>query len=124
MSTRDQTQKVVVDWGVRCFGQAHMDDRVIRAARFLEEAVELAQACGLAKDHALRALEHVYSRPAGEVEQEIGGVSVTLLALCGAFGLSADDCETKEIARCLSLPPEKFAERNRAKIEQVDRVPE
>lgn len=117
---REQRQQVVVEWGARCFGVEHMADKIVRAARFFEEAAELVQAVGLSRDHALRAFDHVYGRSAGEPWQEAGGVGVTLMALCNALGLSADDCEVKEIARCLSKSPESFAARNVAKIEQVD----
>lgn len=120
---RDERQKVVVEWGTRCFGADHMQDRIVRAARFIEEAAELAQAVGLTKEHAIRAIDHVYSRDPGQPWQEAGGSAVTLMALCDAIGLSADDCERREIARCLSKQPEHFAARNRAKIEQVDKAP-
>lgn len=117
---RDRRQTVVVEWGARCFGADHMADKTVRAARFFEEAAELVQAVGLPRDHAMRAFDHVYGRAPGNIEQEAGGVGVTLMALCNAVGLSADGCENKEIARCLSKSPETFAERNKAKIEQVD----
>lgn len=122
MSERDEIQRVVVQWGTRCFGVDHMADKIVRAARFLEEAVELAQAVGLPKDHAQRALDYVYSRPAGDPAQELGGVSNTQYALAGALGLSVAECEAKEIARCLSKSPEHFAQRNRDKIEKIDAV--
>lgn len=118
--SRDARQRVVVEWGSRCFGADHMLDVKVRAARFLEEAAELAQAVGLPKDHAQRALDHVYSRPAGDPKQEAGGAGLTLLALCDAIGLSADGAEQTEVARCLSKPPEHFAARNKNKIEVVD----
>lgn len=121
MAERDNRQAVVVEWGIRCFGKEHMDDRIVRAARFFEEAAELVQAVGLTREHALRAFNHVYERAPGSVDQEAGGVGVTLLALCDVLGLSADTCEIREINRCLSKPTESFAARNRAKVEQVDK---
>lgn len=117
---REARQRTVVEWGRRCFGKAHMADRIIRAARFFEEAAELVQAVGLDRQHALRAFDHVYSRTPGNVFQEAGGVSVTLMALCDVLGLSADKCEADEIVRCLSKAPEYFAERNKNKIAVVD----
>lgn len=117
---RDRRQAVVVDWGARCFGPDHMADKIVRAARFFEEAAELVQAVGLSREHAMRAFDHVYGRDPGDLWQEAGGVGVTLMALCNAIGLSADGCEVREINRCLSKTPESFAARNRAKIEQVD----
>ena len=99
-----------------------MRDKIVRAARFIEEAAELVQAVGLPKDHVLRALDYVYSRPAGEPAQEMGGVSNTQYALAGALGLSVAVCEDKEIARCLAKDPAHFAQRNKNKVEVIDRA--
>jgi hypothetical protein len=123
MTERDDTQRVVIEWGERCFGVDHMRDKIVRAARFFEEAAELAQAVGLPKEHAQRALDYVYSRPAGDPAQELGGVSNTQYALAGALGLSVAECQAKEIARCLAKTPEHFAQRNREKIEKIDASP-
>ena len=117
---RAERQTLVHEWGARAFGRDHMNDPVVRAVRFLEEACELSQAAGLPEGHALRVLAHVYARPAGDRGQEIGGVGVTLLALCTALGYNADLCERDEIARVVSLPPEHWAQRNRAKRQLID----
>lgn len=117
---RDRVQRTVIEWGTRCFGAEHMHDKIVRAARFLEEAVELAQAVGLPKDHAARVLNYVYSRPPGDPAQEMGGVSNTQYALAGALSLSVAECEEREIARCLSKSPEHFAQRNIDKINKID----
>lgn len=119
-SERDERQMVVFDWGRCAFGEAQMADKIVRAARMIEEAAELAQACDLPKDYAQRALDHIYSRPAGDPKQEAGGVGVTLMALCQTLGLSADECERVEVARCLSKPIEHFAARNQVKVSAVD----
>lgn len=116
----EDRQRVVIEWGKRCFGLGRMMDKIVRAARFFEEAAELVQAAGLPRDHALRAFNHVYSRPAGDMAQEVGGVANTLMALCGALGLSFDDCQRAEIERCLSKDPAHFAKRNEAKLREVD----
>lgn len=119
-TSRDERQAIVVDWGRRAFGPDHMADMIVRAARFFEEAAELVQAIGLPPEHAMRAFNHVYGREPGKISQEVGGVGVTLMALCDAVGLSTDDCEVAEINRCLSKSPEHFAARNRQKVELVD----
>lgn len=113
-------QQTVIEWGERCFGADHMQDKIVRAARFFEEAAELVQSIGLPRDHALRAFYHVYSRCAGDPAQEAGGVANTLMALCGALDLSFDECQQAEIARCLAKDPKHFAERNEAKLREVD----
>jgi len=120
MAELDDMQKTVVQWGFECFGSAHMLDPVARSARFLEEAAELTQAAGPPLDHALRVLFHVYQRPVGKIDQEVGGSMNTLVVLADTLGLSAHECMTKEIARCLALSPEHFAKRNREKEQKVD----
>ncbi len=116
-------QSVVIEWGERCFGVEHMQDKIVRAARFFEEAAEMVQAVGLPRDHAKRAFDHVYSRPAGDPAQEAGGSANTLMALCGAIGLSLDECQRAEIERCLAKDPSHFAARNEAKLREVDASP-
>jgi hypothetical protein len=116
----DDRQRVVIEWGERCFGADHMQDKIVRSARFFEEAAELVQAVGLSRDHAMRAFNHVYSREPGEPMQEVGGVANTLMALCGTLGLSFDVCQIAEIERCLAKDPSHFAKRNEAKLREVD----
>lgn len=45
------------------------------------------------------------------------------MALCQTLGLSADECERVEVARCLSKPIEHFAVRNQVKVSAVDTSP-
>jgi len=66
------------DWMRRCFVRPGSLSVEQRAFRFLEESLELAQACGTTRDEALQLVEYVYARPVGEVKQEIGGVMVTI----------------------------------------------
>jgi hypothetical protein len=70
-----------------------------RSHRFLEEAIELAQASGCTKEDARLLVEYVFDRPKGTQEQEVGGVMVTLAALCSALKLKMDDAGDKELAR-------------------------
>lgn len=66
---------------------------------------------------AHKLVDFVFSRPVGLLEREIGGVSITLLALAAAAGVSADKCEREEFVRILSKPVDYFTERNKAKNE-------
>ncbi len=115
ISTKALTQ-IAVEWGQRCFGVEHMRNRGIRALRFAEEAIELAQACGVSEDKAAELVRVVYSRPAGKVDQEVGGSMVTLAVLCHTLGIDLEDAFQIEVRRCLSKDPAHFAERNREKL--------
>ena len=75
-------QQQVQPWLLACFGEMIAGDREERNHRFLEEALELVQACGCTASEAHQLVDYVYGRPIGELHQEIGGVMVTLAALC------------------------------------------
>lgn len=74
-----------------------------RARRFVEEAIELAQAVGLEGTEVQRILDRAYSRPAGEPLQELGGSMVSLAALAEAVHLDAEQAGEIELRR-ISAP--------------------
>lgn len=112
---RDDRQQRVHTWAKAAFGVAHATSLPQRGLRLLEEAVELFQAAGGDQDMAHKLVSFVFSRPAGTIEQELGGVGVAVLALAAAFDVSADDMEQREVDRVLSKPLEFFAARNAEK---------
>lgn len=93
-------QKRVASWAIACFGVERAEDSRERNFRFIEEALELVQANGCTKEEAQRILEYVYNRPPGELYQEVGGVAVTLAALCAAARVDLQINAEREIARC------------------------
>lgn len=115
MSNRQFLQRLVGEWCERCFGEEVASDPKERARRVLEEAIELAQAEGIAASFVQSLTDHVYSRPPGNPAQEAGGVSVCLLAYCRAKYWNADDVEENELARILDKPPQEFEARQRVK---------
>lgn len=92
-------QRAVVPWLLACFGAKISSDRSERNHRFLEEAVELVQATGCTRSEAHQLVDYVFDRPTGEPAQEVGGVMVTLAALCFANTLDMHDCGDAELAR-------------------------
>lgn len=97
----------VAEWVNTRIGPEHMHPRE-RAMRLLEEAVELAQAEGIAYDQVDRQVAHVYSRPAGEPAQEAAGVAVCLLGWCAATGNRLNDLALAEIERIEAKPIEQI----------------
>lgn len=81
-------QDRVGDWMQECFGPTISADKVERNDRFIEEALELTQASGYSKERAHALVDYVFDRPQGEINQEVGGVMVTLAAHCLAHGIS------------------------------------
>ena len=89
----------VGEWTVACFGDEIAHDKVERIHRFVEEALELAQSVGCDKETILQLVDYVYNRPIGEMEQEIGGVVVTLGALCFAYDIDMENLGQRELDR-------------------------
>lgn len=75
-------QARVQPWLIECFGEEIALNREERNHRFLEEALELVQACDTTADEAHALVDYVFGRPVGEPSQEVGGVMLTLAALC------------------------------------------
>jgi hypothetical protein len=92
-------QERVQPWMTACFGSEISADRVERNDRFTEESLELGQACGMTRDRVLMLVDYVYGRPVGEPAQEVGGVMVTLAALCLAHGMDMHEAAEVELAR-------------------------
>lgn len=111
---RDHHQVTIIDWAINNFGKETLEIKE-RISRFIEESVELAQSEDFPIQNIYRIAEYVYSKPKGEIYQEVGGVGVTLLAYCQAKHLSAEACEKAEIARILSKTKEHFVERQNIK---------
>ncbi len=112
--TRDRRQKVITEWIQSTFGEAALSENE-RTLRFLEESLELVQAAGLPIEKARELLEYVYSRPAGVIGQEVGGVGISLLAFCEKFGISAEEEEDLEVERVTTFEADYFRKRQDAK---------
>ena len=97
----------VAEWIRTRIGADHIAPRE-RAMRLLEEAFELAQAEGITGQQAIRQIEHVYARPAGNPEQEAGGVAVCLLGWCAAHGTTFREVALREIERIEAKPIEEI----------------
>ncbi len=92
-------QARVEPWLQACFGPLIAGDTEERNHRFLEEALELVQACGCTQSAAHELVDYVFLRPVGEKRQEVGGAMLTLAALCLAQGLDMQACGDEELAR-------------------------
>ena len=81
-------QTEVAQWMLKCFTAEIAADKTERNHRFLEEALELVQSIGCTSSEAHQLVDYVYGRDVGEPSQEVGGVMVTLAALCLANNMS------------------------------------
>jgi len=101
----ERWQRRVDAWVLECFGDTIRRDRLERADRFAEEALELCQTIPeFTADRAHALVDYVFSRATGEREQEVGGVMVTLAALCNTCGaVDIGACADRELSR-ITLP--------------------
>lgn len=87
-------------WLIACVGLEDANSKQLRNWRFLEEALELVQACGSTKEEALSLIDYVYDRPVGDKFQEVGGVMTTLHALGNAQEIDVEEAGETELDRC------------------------
>ena len=108
-------QIVVEAWIRRTFGDKVMDNPKERALRLAEESLEVLQTSEAGCEEAHALVDMVYDKEPGVLLQEVGGVTVTLLALCAHHGLRLDDVAGTEIARMQSIARDEFQRRQEAK---------
>jgi NTP pyrophosphatase (non-canonical NTP hydrolase) len=96
---RSDRQALVDRLLVNRFGETVAHDVKERALRLLEEALEVAQACGVHKMQVERLTHYTFGREVGELSDEIGGVSTTLLSLCQATNHFAESEEINGIQK-------------------------
>lgn len=114
-SPRKQRQQQALKWALDNFGPiaANRDER---AARLVEEAIEVAQAERVSLDVIIRIAERVYARPPGELGQEIGGVGLTLDILAENAGHDAESDTQQEFERVRSKPRNRWQRKHREKV--------
>ena len=95
-------QNRVLPWLLQTFGDKVAFNIATRNSRFLEESLELVQSTGLCAEEAHMLVDWVFNRPTGEPFQEVGGVMVTLAALCLANDLDMYENGEKELDRIWS----------------------
>jgi len=103
MTTPESFQARVAPWMEQCLGPEISADVVARNHRFLEEALELVQACGCTRSEAHQMVDYVFDKPIGHKPQEVGGVMVTLAALCLAHGIDMHEAGDAELTRVWGL---------------------
>lgn len=109
-------QSTILNWAVTNFGEVAKNP-VERGLRLVEEALEVGQSSSVPKERVLALVERVYSRPVGDLAQEIGGTGMTLDALAELAGIDAQVEITKELIRVLALPKDLWQKKHAEKVE-------
>lgn len=102
-------------WAVDTFGDVARN-RDERAARLVEEAIELAQAEGVPLAVIGRIARHVYSKPAGDPIAELQGVALTLDACAENMGDTVQAATWRELIRVTSRSASEWKARHDAKV--------
>ncbi len=108
-------QKVAFAWAVQTYGPKARARRY-QALRFLEEAMELAQALGLTYDDMDYVANYVNARRIGSANVEIGDVRLSLDILAESIGLSSEQCYEDCLTRIAALDSAQTRERDEGKI--------
>jgi len=117
-------QEQVTKWMMVCFGEKIAADTVERNHRFLEESLELVQSCGCTTSEAHQLVDYVFNRPVGETQQEMGGVMVTLAALCAANGFDMEYAGWLELANIdMNIDAIREKQANKPKHSPLPEVP-
>lgn len=104
-----------LQWAIETFGNVARN-RDERAARLVEEAVELAQAEGVPLAVIERIGRHVYSKPPGDPIAELQGVALTLDACAENLGDTVAAATERELARVRSRSVSEWKQRHDAKV--------
>jgi hypothetical protein len=99
LRTVNAFQMKVAEWMRVCFGATVARDRVERNYRFFEESTELVQSLGMTREECIQQVNYTFDRPVGDPVQEVGGVEVTLAALCDANAILKEHAGDDELER-------------------------
>ncbi len=108
------TPRKILDWAVQMFGPV-AKNRDERAARVLEEAVELAQACGVSQDVCGKIITRVYAREHGDVRSEFGQLQMVLYSFAANENLNPDTEADIEFHRVSQWPKSHWDKRHAQK---------
>lgn len=96
-------QEWVAGWLKLTLGVESLDNLRERAFRFIEEAMELAQACGVTRDEAQKLHSAVYEQRSGQFRKELGDAHLTLLALADTLRIDLLDCTKQRLEQLSDL---------------------
>lgn len=108
-------QRDFLEWAIRMFGPIASHRRE-RAARFVEEAVELGQAAGLTEQEVAALVTRTFGRPPGDMRKELGQAAATLGMFAENENMSAEVEAQREWERVRDTSPEQWRKRHDEKV--------
>lgn len=110
-----KAQLVALAWAKQTYGVVVLQLRY-QAFRFIEEAIELVQACGLSRVDVILAVDYVFKNPKGAMRVEIGDVLLSVDILAATQGFSTDECYQSCLGRIAELDPNDAYAKDQRKI--------
>lgn len=110
-------QREALQWAEETFGPGANDPEE-RTKRFVEEALELAQALGLHFADVQSIADRVYGNKHGNVEKELGQTQLTLGVLAEVLSYCSLTEGSRELERVKKIPKEDLQQRHLAKVYQ------
>jgi NTP pyrophosphatase (non-canonical NTP hydrolase) len=107
--------KLVLHWAKTTFGNVAMDP-IERALRMMEEAAEVAQGVGVPLDMLQRTVTRTYQRPVDDPKKEVGGLLVTVYALCARLEIDPQEALEIEVERILNKDPQLWRDKHNIKV--------
>ena len=109
----------ILEWALNTWGNDVAGNTNERARRFLEEAMELAQSCGVTWEETYDLSQRVYGNDADkDTHKEAGQAVLTLYALCAWMAIDPDDALLREWRRVQEIPQEEWQRRQGVKRDQ------
>ena len=90
----------IADWITSCWDKNRLFHKRESNLRFAEEAIELMQAVGLSRDDVSSMQDYIYNRKKGDIDNEIGGVLVTLAGLATAHMINMEGVARDSLLSC------------------------
>jgi len=103
------------EWLIECFGEKQASDSNERVCRFIEEALEVAQAARISEAKVHEILRRVYEKPGDPLPRELGDAAFTLALLCHHHKLNMEDVMENAL-RVAYGKMELIREKNKVKI--------
>lgn len=104
--THHTFQERLYQWFLHTFSEQFpqlIDNKREKSHRFIEEAIELVQACNLTKQELIEIVNVVYDKPSGDIFKEAGGVATTLSLLCQNHGFQLNAAAEAEYERNFTI---------------------
>lgn len=116
MTNSKVLSQLILNWAASTWGDTAYNPTE-RAMRMFEEAAETAQAMNLTEEVCSMILTRTFKRPKDDPRKEIGGLLVTVYALCAILDISPSEALATELTRMLSKSKEELRKKHQDKVD-------